>query len=456
MGRLTTRSASRIMMVATSFIMFIITALPGGAAQPAATAGTVDDSVVEWNLHASDALINQPTAPVPGIGQAPQVSIVHMAIVQTAVYDAVNMIDGGHDPYLVGLPAAPRSASTAAAAATAAHRVLVGFMNGPDRLLPQAVVDRLDSLYAASIAEATANEGAPSVDDGVEAGEAAATAMLAQRADDGRYPATPSAFPVGDGIGEWRPVPPSFVNDPFAWIADVTPFTVDSSSQFRSKGPHPLRSGAYVREYNEVKALGGDGVATPASRTPEQDAVAAFYLVHPIEMFNRTFRTIAEAEALDVAEQARLFAMLNMAAADAQITCWDDKEYWSFWRPITAIQEGEADANDRTVGDETWTPLIGTPPYPEHPSGYNCVTAAFMHTAARFFGGQSMEFSVVKRMPGVPDVSRDYQHFRDVVADTIDARVFQGIHFRASDVQGARIGQQVARWLDQHEFRSTH
>ncbi len=402
------------------------------------------DTVREWNLHAANALINATTAPIPGAGQTPPVSELHLAMVQGAVYDAVNSIDRGHRPYLTGLPPASRSASQEAAVATAAHDVLVGLGIGPVPPLPQVVRDRLDALYADALAEIP--DGAAKAG-GVAAGAAAAAAMLDARATDGRY--VPFSFTVGDDPGQWRPTPPGLVNDPFAWVARVEPFLLRSPSQFRTNGPRALTSRAYAREYNEVKELGGPTLGSP--RSAEQEAVAQFYTVNPVELFNRTFRAISEAEGLTLAEEARLFAMLNMAGADAVINCWDDKAFWSFWRPITAIHEGDDDSNPRTVGDSDWTPLIATPPYPDHSSGYNCATSSYMHTAKAFFG-RKIPFSVVRIAPGVADVTRTYKRFTDVVDDTIDARVYQGIHFRAADVQGAGIGRHVAHWLDKHYF----
>jgi hypothetical protein len=358
------------------------------------------------------------------------------------------MIDGGHEPYLAGLPPAPASASKAAAVATAAHHVLVGVVVVPP--LSAAIITRLDGLYADSLAAATIQDGPSAVAAGITAGAAPAEAMLDNRANDGRYGTF--SFTVGDDPGEWIPTPPGFVNDPFAWVAEVEPFMLESTSQFRTKGPHALKSGAYTMEYNEVKELGGPTLGSP--RTPEQEALAQFYTVNPVELFNRTFRVISEAEGLTLVEQARLFAMLNLAGADSAISCWDDKAFWSFWRPITAIQEGDNDGNRRTVGDTGWTSFIASPPYPEHPSGYNCQSGAFMYTAEAFFGHKKMPFSVVRIAPMVPNVTRDYERFTDVVDDTIDARVYQGIHFRASDVQGAGIGKDVAHWLDKHFFES--
>ena len=252
----------------------------------ATVAADTDTTVLDWNRHATDALINASTGSPPGAGQTPPVSQLHMAMVQGAVYDAVNMIDGGHEPYLEGLPDAPASASKSAAVATAAHHVLVGLGIGLVPPLPQVVLDRLDDLYEAALA------GIPDDDDktaGIDAGAAAAAAMLSERENDGRY--VPFTLPVGDDAGEWRPT--SGVNDPFAWVARVQPFMMESTSQFRTKGPRDLTSGAYRKEYNEVKNFGGNGTTTPTQRTAEQTALAQFYTANPVEMFNRTFRTIA-------------------------------------------------------------------------------------------------------------------------------------------------------------------
>jgi Vanadium chloroperoxidase N-terminal domain len=403
------------------------------------------DAVRVWNLHATDALINAPTAATPGAGQTPPVSQLHLAMVQGAVYDAVNAIVGGYQPYLPDLPPASRSASQDAAVATAAHDVLVGLGISPVPPLPQVVLDRLDALYVAALA------GIPNGDaktEGVAAGAAAAAAMLAARTNDGRY--VPFSWQAGTNPGEWRPTPPALVIDPLAWIARVEPFTLESTSQFRTKGPNALTSRAYARDYNEVKNLG----AIDSPRTEEQTALALFYTAHPAELFNRTFRVISEAHGLTLAEEARLFAMLNVATADSLINCFDDKAFWNFWRPVTAIHEGDNDGNRRTVGDPAWTSLVPAPPYSDHPSGYNCASAAYMHTARAFFGTNRMDFSVVKITPGVPDVTRNYSRFTGVVDDSIDARVYLGIHFREADIQGAGIGRKAAHWVDRHFFQA--
>jgi hypothetical protein len=397
-----------------------------------------------WNQHAIEALMNPTTAGVPGAGLAPNVGGIHLAIVQGAVYDAVNAIDGGHQPYLPGLPAASPDASLDAAVATAAHHVLDGLLPGIVPAPPAAVDTRVDNLWLGALSMIP--EG-PSKEAGIAAGAAAAEAMLSARDGDGRFDS--ESFPVGTQPGQWRTTPPAFVNDASAWVATAAPLVIDDPADFRTPGPRNLNSAAYAHEYNEVKTLGAVGSA----RNPEQQAVANFYNVNPVVLFNRTFRAVSEREGLTLAEDARLFAMLNVTAADGFIACWADKGHWLFWRPITAIHNGDADGNPRTAGDTSWMPHTVTPPYPDHPSGYNCASGSFMTAAKAFFGTDHMEFDVVRIAPNVPNVTRHYERFSDVMHDTIDARVYQGIHFRSTDVQAARLGKQVADWINEHAFQ---
>ena len=221
--------------------------------------------VRDWNLHAANALINAPTASIPGAGQPPQVSALHLAMVHGAVYDAVNAIDGGHQPYLAGLPAASPSASQEAAVATAAHHVLVGLGIGPVPALPQVVRDRLDALYADALAGIA--DGAAKTD-GIAAGAAAAAAD-AGRADPPTAGTSRSRSRPALEAGQWRPAPPGLGSDPFAWVANVQPFVLESPSQFQSQGPLDLGSRTYAKEYNEVKELGSAG--QPSHRQAGRD-----------------------------------------------------------------------------------------------------------------------------------------------------------------------------------------
>jgi hypothetical protein len=397
-------------------------------------------AVTDWNLNAADALSNAATATPPGAGQTPPVTVLHMAMVQGAVYDAVNAIAGGYQSYLTGLPAASSSASKDAAVATAAHDVLVGIIPA----LPAAVKAWLDTRYGLALA------GIPDSTDktnGVAIGAAAATAMLNLRANDGRFVAF--SFTPSFAVGKWRPELPAFVSDPFAWVARVRPFMLESNSQFRSDGPDALNSGSYAKEFAEVKAL---GALNNSTRTDEQTIFARFYTDHATALWNRTFRGIADQSGLGVTREARLFAMLNMAGADSLIGCWDSKWYWSNWRPITAIRLADTDGNHKTIADPNWLPLITTPPYPDVPSGYNCITSAVFHTAQDFFGTDKLAFIVHSN---VTNSNRSYGRFSDVWNDTVDARIMDGIHFRTADVLGVVLGKKVAHWLDKHYFQPT-
>jgi hypothetical protein len=397
------------------------------------------DMVLEWNVNAVTAIGNAPTATPPGLGQPPPLAPIHIAMVHVAMYDAVNAIDGTRQPYLGGLNA-PSSASQAAAAAAAAHGVLIGLTPAT---LPQ-VTASLDALYATSLAKIPG--GTPKTA-GIAVGEAAATAMLANRAGDGRFGT--KTFAVGTQPGEWRLVPPLNANV-FAWVSDVRPFSLESAGQFRTAGPFDLDSKAYAREFNEVKAIGG----ATSTRTPAQAELASFVSVSPVGMINRAFREIATARGLSTAQQARLFAMTSMSAADALIGCWENKDHWLFWRPQTAIQEAAADGNPATEADATWTSLIPTPGYPDNPSGYNCFAAGMMQAARAFFRTDKISFDLTS--PTATPITRHYHRFTGVVRDAIEGRILIGLHFRSADVQGAWLGRKVAQWVAKHEFGPAH
>ena len=437
-------------------VLATVVAVALGSGAPRAAADSPQTAVLDWNKHALDALANAPSAGTPGAGMAAPVQAIHLGMVHGAVYDAVNSIAGGHEAYL-DVPDAPDGASQAAATATAAHHVLVAVLNQTPlsatftQPIRDGIIARLGSLESAAITAATAVDGAADVADGVDAGEAAASAMLSARTNDGRWGSF--RFTCSEEPGAWRPVTsttcttPSGPSDPFAWVAKVDPFVVDSNEQFLSTGPPALNTGIYAKDYAEVKALGAVG----SSRSQEQQALVDFFQANPIEMYSRSFRTLALASGLDVAQQAHLYAKFGLALADSAITCWESKAHWSNWRPLTAIRLGESDGNPKTSGDPLWTSAVGSPPYPDVASGYNCVTASFMETAEVYFGQGRTTFALTHPNGTV----RPYRHFRDVIEDTISARVYQGIHFRFADEAGAAVGRDVARWVDKHALNQT-
>jgi hypothetical protein len=384
------------------------------------------DTVTEWNLNATNALIGAAMQP-------PQVSVPHLAMVHGAVYDAVNAIDAGHEGYLISSQLGQPSDSKEAAAATAAYRVLA-------HLVP-AQQATLDALYASSLA---AVPDGPRKTRGIAVGEAAAAAMIAARTNDGRFGAF--RFPVGSEPGVWRPVPPALANDPNAWLKDVTPFLIEDPSQFRSKGPLALTSRRYAREFDEVKSLGS---LTSTARTADQTHSARYWAENPPATWSRIFRTLSAQQGLALAVNARLYAMLYMTAADALITVWDDKAHWSFWRPITAIREAGSDGNPRTQPQDGWTPLIANPPYPEHPSGHTGLSGSIVKTLQQFFGTDEIAWSDTNNA----GLTRSFSRLSQAIDEIVDARVWSGIHFRAAEKQGQRIGRSVARYRQGRYFR---
>lgn len=236
------------------------------------------------------------------------------------------------------------------------------------------------------------------------------------------------------------------------WLATTEPFTLKSPSQFRPVAPPPLTSNRYATAYNEVKTLGGDLLHN--SRTTEQTNTALSYFANYLVLWNQAARDIADAQHLNVDDRARLFALVNLAMADAVITAWDTKLHFAFWRPITAIQQGDSDGNPDTAGDPTWLPLIPTPNYPDYTSGANNVTGAATRAFALFFGNDEMDFTLHTTNAAAPVQTFDYHRFSDVAHDVVSARIWEGIHFRFADVQARKQGRHVAQWVFGHFLRS--
>jgi hypothetical protein len=398
------------------------------------------DTVTDWNAIATTAILTP--------GPTAHGSTLSSAMVQGAVYDAVNAIEKSHRSYLLDVDAVGAQPwdSKDAAAATAAYRVLAA-------LLP-AQQPALEALWLASLGPLPYDL---MTQGGIAAGEAAASAMLAARANDGRN--GPFTFVIGDDPGDWRPLTPTAL-DPAAWVGNVLPFLIESPSQFRSEGPNALTSGAYAEDFDEVKELGS---LRSTTRTPDQTMAAIFWQAQPLALYGGVMRSLSASRGLSIGENARMFAMTSLAAADGSISCWHDKYYWNFWRPLAAIREAGTDGNPNTEPDATWKPLFDpstttvppgsliTPPFPDHPSGHGCVSGAILHTLQDFFGTDKIAFSVFSsRFPGQP---RSFDRFSHALKEVIDARVWGGIHFRTADVQGAVIGKKVAHWERKHYFQ---
>ena len=263
----------------------------------------------------------------------------------------------------------------------------------------------------------------------------------------------------GTTPGMWRPTP-SFIGSPpqpapfspmaSLYLFETKPYTLERPSQFRPEAPPALTSAAYLRDYNEVKALGS---RVSAKRTPAQTDLAYFWGGDYVSQLNGALRSIVDARKMNIGDGTRLFALANLAAADAAIACWDSKRQFSFWRPVTAIREGENDGNAETTGDPAWEPLINTPSYPDYTSGANAVTAAVMTTLERFFGTDTFTFSVTTEAALANQKTRTYKRFSDAAAEVVEARILLGIHFRFADVVARAQGTQVGNWTFSHALR---
>jgi len=437
-GRARSAATTALVALAALATASVPPAASGASASQAPGPTAADHAVLlDWNAIAqAEAVTVRPTAH----GQARGI-----AMVQGAVYDAVNAIDRGHRAYLLDAasPGVGAGASYGAAVATAAHHVLV-------TLVVDARKPALSTALASTLAAIPDGAGKA---DGMAAGAAAAEAMITARTGDGYLAPFDFAAHIGTGPGQWAPT----ALDPDAYVGSLKPFLIDSPGQFRTDGPAPLASADYAEQYNEVKRLGA--LASPY-RTADQTMAAIFWQFSPAVLWNSLARGQAAAHGTGTVELARLLAMVNLAVADGAIACWNDKYYYDFWRPVTAIRKGDIDGNPATVADPTWTPLfdpstptvpaIANPPFPDHPSGHGCLSGAALTTMARFFGDRADISISSGRFPGQP---RTFDRFSDVLKEIIDARVWGGIHFREADVEGSVIGKKVAHWMGRHYFQ---
>ena len=430
----------------------------GESAAPPATADAT--AVTQWNIIAISTLVGIPGPGLPGpAGGAPPASQINMGMVQGAVYDAVNAITSKHFRAYLLKRRFGNTASDEAAVATAAYLVLKNIVETVPQSIPFPNRATLLASLASQYQAATdAIPDSPFKNMGVAAGTAAAEAMIDARQDDGRF--GPSQFVPNASPGFWDSVAPNgtIALDPTPWVGGVEPFLMQSSSQFRSDGPLALSSAAYAAEFNEVKALGGNGVVTPSARTATQTYIAKWWQSNPVASWNDVARQLIARNGLDALESARLLAMQNLAAADAAINVWNDKYHFSFWRPFQAIRRAAEDGNAATSPDPPgtlpWTPLLSAP-YPDHVSGHLGLDGAHTGVLRMFFGDAPLDGYQITSVFANPggDATRTFTSFSQALDELVVARIWAGLHFRTADVQARQLGADVANFADANYFQ---
>jgi hypothetical protein len=380
--------------------------------------GARADTVPDWNLITARAL--QTAKAGSGLAHSRIYAMVH-----GAMFDAVNAIDRRYQFYAADLKAVPGT-SPDAAAAVAAHAVLV------ELYPPQK--EAFDAALTASLAKV--QDGQPKAD-GIALGKAAAEKMLALRRNDRMAEKVP--FVAKSGAGAFQL--PANANPIGTQWGAVTPFTRESVEDLRFPGPSPLTSARYAQDFNEIKAV---GAKKSVQRTAEQTAIAILWEPTSPLTYNAALREMPELKQRSLVEQARVFALLNMAGSDALIVGWRDKYALMFWRPETAIRNAGQDGNDATAADPAWESLRSPfPAHPEYPSGHALFTGVAETVLRDFFGTDRMNITVTN--PGAK-ITRTFASFSEIAKSVEDARVWAGIHFRTTDIDSTAMGRRIAEY----------
>jgi hypothetical protein len=428
------------------------------------TATVRADEVTDWN---------QTMLRVGTIAQTTPLQISRVAaIVQAAMFDAVNGIDRRYTPIRVS-PAAPAGASRRAAAVQAAWDTLSHLYGTLGVATPTALQiaqqATLDARLRVSLTIIASQESKASIDSGITWGQSVAEQIWTWRQDDLANPSNLS-FTGDTAAGDWRPTPNAPVSEtatsgPMAGYPQfvfMTPFAIQTDSQFRPGGPPALSSAQYARDLNETKTMGS---YSSTARTADQTIYSLFWVVSATYAWNGAAVSLIEDRDRDeisgrdrddnrrrynhdtLLENARLLAALDVAMADAAIGCWDAKYYYHFWRPITAIR------NDGDAADLTWSPMFATPSHPDYPSGHSCISGAAAAVLANEFGDRTRFNLGSDLMLGV---TRSYPSFSAALEEIKNARVFAGIHFRTATEDGVKLGTEVADYVLEHKFQRLH
>jgi PAP2 superfamily len=412
-----------------------VASMVGEDQNPRGSSAQSANPVVQWNRTLL-VIVRTPGA------QPATVHTTHsFAIMHAAIYDAVNVIDSTHKPYLAELSDVPRSASQDAAAAAAAHEVLLA--------LYPAFQTALDAVLQQSLAQIP--DGKDKVQ-GVAIGQTVADRILALRSNDGSN-AIPAPFVFGNAPGDYQSTPPNFPKQPqFTHWSRVTPFALERASQFRLGPPPELTSDTYTDAFNEVKSL---GIVKSTTASADQALTGHFWNGAIQNYWNEVAQTASVAHNLTTAQNARLFALLNLTLADAVIAFYDTKYTYNFWRPVTAIRAADTDNNPDTAADPNWLPQVGnTTPDPSYPGAHAVISAAAARVLTSFFKTDHFNFNVTSEV--LPGVQRSFSRISDAAEEATLSRIFAGVHFRFDLTTGQRLGREVADFVVDNLLTPTH
>jgi membrane-associated phospholipid phosphatase len=399
------------------------------------------DVVTDWNQVLIEVIRNEPMGPT--------LATRAMAMAHVAMYDAVNSIDRTHEAYQPIINAPPNT-SKEAAAATAAHDVLAHLFPSQQPSLDMALRGSLNK-----VAEGF-NKSA-----GIALGQQSAAQIVSLRSHDNADLVV--SYVPGSNPGDWAPTAPGFAPALTPGWGQVTPFAMQSGSQFLPPAPPPLTSPQYAAAFNEVKAL---GAVDSQIHTAEQAQIGIFWgydrpgMGPPPILYNQIARTVATDLGNTLEANARLFALLNIALADAGVAAWDAKYTYNLWRPITAIREAARDNNPLTLPDMDWTPLGApgggvvpdfTPAFPAYISGHATFGAAAFGTLAHFYATDNVTFTIAS--DELPDILRTYNSFSAASEENADSRIYLGIHWRFDQTVGLITGNQIADFVFNTQLR---
>jgi len=383
------------------------------------------DVVLRWNEATLKAIRVEKTPP--------PVAARNLAIVHAAICDAVNAVYRTHRPYLVDIQAEPGT-SAEAAATSAAYQCLTYLYPSGKRLFDDTYI-----VCQREIADADARER------GMRLGEYVAAKILAVRARDNSD--SPGKHSWRRLPGVWQPTLPDYREALLPGWGQVTPFAIRPGTQPRPPGPPSLDSAAYARAYQEVKILGGKD--SPI-RTPDQTQIAHFWIDDvgtstPPGHWNRIAQDVALAKGGSLAENARLFALLNFSLADAGLLCWVIKFHHEFWRPVTGIRLAAEDGNPDTDPDPDWEPLVRTPPFPAYTSGHSTFSGAASRVLEKFYGSDTFSFETTSE--GLPGVRRSFARFSQAAEEAGRSRIYGGIHWEFDNADGLAMGRALADFV---------